>query len=1242
MAFSRVKTFKGLKNSQKAFFASALAFIIILGAILSSNLESSSKKISRIVSTFQSEIFKQENIADKHIQLLWKDIQNHPVDSVSKICFKHLEKDNEPGMTFLIYYQDSLVYWSTNDVSIVELGVEQLTKHRLIQLPNGNYNTRFSKEDRFTIVGLILVNHQYAFENQYLINNYNSCFNLPLKTRLNFDKKSSWHINDKDDKYLFSLDFSHVALPTTGSLQYIVLLYFIAYILILVALYQVYLILINKMRRRQILIIAFTLDVFIFRFLLFYFQVPALIYQSQFFSPVFLASSQFFPSPGDLLLNGIAFFFIAYAIFKSSPLKLNPFFNKPPLRYFMATLGLALMYSLFQISFYQIHEIILNSTISFNLSNISSISVYTQLGLFSIGLILLSVFLVSYRLALFIINSFKSFGLFILFACTLLVILTLAFEGLRAQWMIPLVICILLAVIWYNDKMQTKGFKLDATIYLIFIFSLYTTYIFQLSNQEKEQGKRKIFSEKILLNRDPLLEYNFMKIRSSIKSDTFLLSFLNTYPFSTNIEQDKFNQYLISNYFRRIDNNYDVMITMCDSAKRLELQPNNLEVNCFQYFQNDIDAYGKATDCENLFYMDYDYDNDNYLGQITLDEPIKGLRLFIELFPKNAPKGLGYPELLADKTDRKDLTWTEYSYAKFEDKQLINWFGRYFYSSNFLQGLTVPSGVQAFYFNKDGYNHLVYLKDDHTALIVSKKNPDWLDVVAPFSYLSIFYGLLVFLFLLVLRGGEDITFFPLSFKKRLQLIITSLIVFSFLFIGIGSLFYLISLNNQKNNDILKEKAHSVLIELEHKLAEEETLPISMQPYLNDLLYKFSLVFFSDINLYSTDGKLLASSRPEIFSKGLISYQMEPSAYYAIHFEGSSFFIQHEEIGDYRYLSAFMPFRNTSNHLIAYINLPYFAKQDELTNEISTFLVAFINIYIVFIALAIYLALIVSNYITRPIQLLKEKISGLKLGKKETKIDWQKKDEIGELVIEYNRMVDELASSADKLAKSERETAWREMAKQIAHEIKNPLTPMKLSVQYLQKAWNEKDPDWDDRLKRFTETIIEQINSLSIIASEFSDFAKMPRSSFREIELVKVIRSAIDLFNNTTSIKFNVIANDHCKVYADKEQLLRVFNNLIKNSIQAISNENEGVISIEVSQVDDKSKIVFSDNGKGIPEEEQAKVFYPNFTTKSGGMGLGLAMVKNIITNANGSISFSSEIGEGTSFTILLPRLPQNE
>jgi signal transduction histidine kinase len=526
--------------------------------------------------------------------------------------------------------------------------------------------------------------------------------------------------------------------------------------------------------------------------------------------------------------------------------------------------------------------------------------------------------------------------------------------------------------------------------------------------------------------------------------------------------------------------------------------------------------------------------------------------------------------------------------------------------------------------------------DDQTDLIISKQQLTFIDVIAPFSYLSIFYGLIILLLFVIIRSPVSLKVTHFGIKKRLQFSVILIIVVSFLFVGIGSLFYIISLNNNKNYSILSEKTHSVLIELEHKLAGEPFLSSDKEMYVSNYLNKFSLIFFTDINMYDLNGTLLATSRPEIFKEGLKSTKMDPFAFLNLNKSTKSLYVHEESVGDYQYLSAYIPFRNEDNKIIAYLNLPYFAKQDELTNEVSTFLVAFININVILVAIAIFIVLLVSNRILKPIQLLKEKISRLQFGKTEEKLEWSGMDEIGGLVQEYNRMVDELAESAELLAKSERESAWREMAQQIAHEIKNPLTPMKLSVQYLQKAWNEKTDDWDKRLERFTKTIIEQIDSLSIIASEFSNFANMPRARKTKVNLVEIIHNSIGLFKNTTKVHFHFENTEECMIIIDRDQILRVFNNLIKNSIQAISNPEHGKIEISIAQKNSIYQIRISDNGSGIPKDQQEKIFYPRFTTKSSGMGLGLAMTKGIVENSGGSISIESAEGEGTTFFINLP------
>jgi nitrogen fixation/metabolism regulation signal transduction histidine kinase len=275
-------------------------------------------------------------------------------------------------------------------------------------------------------------------------------------------------------------------------------------------------------------------------------------------------------------------------------------------------------------------------------------------------------------------------------------------------------------------------------------------------------------------------------------------------------------------------------------------------------------------------------------------------------------------------------------------------------------------------------------------------------------------------------------------------------------------------------------------------------------------------------------------------------------------------------------------------------------------------------------------------------MLTSRIRQITLEKSNEKLEWKKKDEIGKLVEEYNRMIDELAKSAGLLAKSERESAWREMARQVAHEIKNPLTPMKLNVQHLQKSWDDRSPDWDQRLKRFTETMTEQIETLSAIASEFSDFAKTPDKKNEKIELGEIIENALSFYRDIPTLQINFHRElSPSFVIADRKQLMRVFTNLLNNSIQAIGERTRGKIDITLTNENARYKIRIEDNGTGIMPEEASKIFQPNFTTKSGGMGLGLAIVRSIILGSGGEINFESHPGVITIFTIYLPAIDQN-
>ena len=421
------------------------------------------------------------------------------------------------------------------------------------------------------------------------------------------------------------------------------------------------------------------------------------------------------------------------------------------------------------------------------------------------------------------------------------------------------------------------------------------------------------------------------------------------------------------------------------------------------------------------------------------------------------------------------------------------------------------------------------------------------------------------------------------------------------------------------------------------LAVESVTP-ELQQWLYNELYKLSNIFRTDINIYDVNGELLATSRPEIFAKGIMSERMDSKAFYELSERYQLNYFQPEKIGNLSYLSAYEPIINSKRNYLGYLNLPYFTREDDLKQGISTFIVAFINLYLLLFLASVIVAVVLSNKITQPLSLIREKLRSIQLGKKSEQINYQAEDEIGALVREYNHKVNELAESAELLARSERESAWREMAKQIAHEIKNPLTPMKLNIQYLQRAKAEGKEHYDDFFERVTKNLIEQIDTLSGIATEFSDFAQIPKAKNEMLNLIEALQNVSSLFETNQNLHFTFELNGlrEVVVFADKEQLSRAFLNLIKNGVQSIPSEQKGEISITVQKTGQVALITISDNGTGISKDAQEHLFEPNFTTKTSGMGLGLSIVRNILTNFKGRIWYETSESGGTSFFVEIP------
>lgn len=436
----------------------------------------------------------------------------------------------------------------------------------------------------------------------------------------------------------------------------------------------------------------------------------------------------------------------------------------------------------------------------------------------------------------------------------------------------------------------------------------------------------------------------------------------------------------------------------------------------------------------------------------------------------------------------------------------------------------------------------------------------------------------------------------------------------------------------RKENAIKEHITYVLLNTTYPLSTQN-LPLIFK----DVIYELADIHNMDIFIYDLNGSLLKSSKglfkmdtliTNVPNEILLKVQMSPEKRYVEITKPDGVVMRnaYSEIRDQR----FKP--------IGIIQLPYEDDRSHYEREVNTFFKGLGQVYFMMLLISLIMAYFLSSYITQAIKKVAERITDIRLNKRNERIEVQSQShEINVLINAYNSMIDELAESAAKLAKSEREYAWREMARQIAHEVKNPLTPMQLTIQSFQRKFDSNDPNSAAKLKDFTDTLLQQIETMSSVANAFSNFAQMPSQSNEELNIVEVSRLALELFDEKC-IHFHAESNE-IRALMDRTQLIRILTNLVKNALQALP-EDYSNSSIDVSISTRLNEVVISvkDNGSGIKEEDKEHIFEPKFTTKTSGMGLGLGIIKNIVENYGGSIEFTSEFGKGSEFFVILPIL----
>lgn len=1137
----------------------------------------------------------------------------------------NLSKEGQ-DIFYTVSSHDSLVFWSSSLVAF-DNGKEQIPPEgRLKQLPTGWFYLFTKQTGHYTVAGYMLIKRDFPYQNRYVHSAFQRDFGLSDQCDVTPDERpGNIPVFCREGKFHFGIQFKEEQHQTAASTREALpaTFFFFLFVVLLAAQFA------RWLAGRQLtpwsklgFLLLFNGS---FYLLLKYVSLPAGIFAGRLFAPFHFAWGWLLASPGDYLLLSLLLFVTAQSFFL--------FFRKERIATLFSVRHIALhafaaAYFVFAVRLMLI--LFDNSDVSPELYNNLTLSLPNILvsGCIALQMIGLGVILLRIRCA---VQQDKKGRSYFVPASASLVVLLAFLAVLRIGLPLPAIL-IFLGIVFLLDRLSldlVARYKLTFLLVYGMLFAFGLNLVAQGEIEKRKAAIQQVMAVNLASERDPAAEIFLSEFEAKVVKDTLLPKLLNP-PYRD------FQAYLQENYFNGFWNNYELQVTVCAASDSVFLTDERKRFPCRDFFDQLKVSKGVVIPGSDFYFMDRLNGRISYLGELHLFDRKrnKPLMAFIELNSKIIPEGKGYPQLLLDQQAARKSSDDGYSYAKYFDKKLVDRGGVFVYDP------VIPAGIafdkEFTYFTKGGFSHCAYKRSAGNYVVVSYPVVNWLEKGRGFTPLFLLLYLLGFGWVVVNQRLKYLPKNRLELRGKIQFTLVFTLLALLFLVGLGLVQYNYYEFQRSLKETLDQKVRAISSELGFRLGHVSRLD-SIHDYLNDQLVEISAITWTDINLYDLKGRLKASSRNEIFEQGLTSERMNPAAYQALSLQGSATFLHNENLGKMEFFSVYAPLFNRSEQLVGYVNLPYFSRQDEFTRQVTGFIVAFINLYILLVLLTMVIALAISSRLTVPLLQIEQKLKGIALGKQNTPIEYQGEDEIGRLVEAYNKKVAELADSVALLSKSERESAWKEMARQVAHEINNPLTPMKLNIQYLQKIKDEGLPNFDDYFNRVTAMLVTQIDALSTIASAFSDFAKLPSTRIEAVEMVGLVREVVTLFEAPENYQLEVDYPEAPAVFVpgDRDQLRRALVNIIKNAAQAIQNQADGAILVRFEILDQQVRLTISDNGPGIPEADRDRLFEPNFTTKSGGTGLGLAVSKSILENCKGEIRFESEPGK-TSFVVNLP------
>jgi two-component system, NtrC family, nitrogen regulation sensor histidine kinase NtrY len=1198
--------------------------VFLSGSLLALYLSFQPASQESIANRITHRLNSQLEALDKEGQLIileWKKYSRTPFQSYE-------------DFSFFLVTNTRVLRWSDNVFVPTPASVQGDFTVKLLKEGNSSYIARkWRIDDQQFLVGIISLSRNYNITNKYLKPEWNSKIFPQGDVDLIDPSSTEGELICWRENCPFKIKFNPAELHHRQGLSVVaVVLIFGTVIFFLISLFEF----LKPKLIPDFIFLILLATLFATRLAMTSLDFPARLIAGDLFDPAVFASSNLNASLGDLLLNEITLFIVCVYLFKN-------LFHFRAVKFLQGSIvtarilsGLSgfLMMLAMLYPFVVIQTLYNNSAITISISESLK---FDSLRIAATLIILLSgicSFLFAHSFIRLLIGDGNKLRMFISFLGG--IALFIVFNLLNQQFFLSsLITGVMYFALVYGLNLYGSLRKLTFTTFTylfvtISCISLNGAYsIYHYGTRDKFENQFR-FARNFLIDRDYFGEYLLGELSRKISRDQFIQKRVGNPFFSKDAVRQKIRQLFIPSYF----NKYDVEIFVFNASGELVEGRSGIT---FPSLVANYDYESFRTDYKGVYFIsspDADI-TQKYLVVV----PIRSMKslsghVVIEFSLKKIIPENVYPELLVDNRFLQFYRSREISYGVYVNGDLSYSAGNFNYEGLFNKAWFGNPELHTVGITRDGYDHIAEEDENGRVAVVSSKSPTLTLQFANFSFLLVLGLTTILVFILVQgllnfwEGGK------LYFSARIQLFLNLAFFLPLIIVSVMSLRVTNrSSQNQINDEYLdktKKFSEQLSSELHRSLTTLFEGSSSFENNLTDLAQLSNL----EANVYSSSGLLFASSQPLIFENNLLSTYVNPKAFKKIQ-NGQNLFIEHERVGSLEYYTAFASLKApSSGALIGIVSVPFFQSLYSLEKVQINILANILNIFSVIFIVLVALSYFITQWITFPLTFITQTLRKTSLTKTNQPLVWKTDDEIGLMVKEYNQMLFSLSESKAELEQTQRETAWREIAQQVAHEIKNPLTPMKLTLQQLERAV-EAGTAGPEKTQKAVSSLLTQVNTLNDIASSFSSFAKMPEPVMKPLEIVSLLKRIVDLHSHSGDIRFDGSTRDF-HILGDEQLLGRTFSNIILNAIQAAKPGEVSVVRVKADTNSGNVLLSFQDNGKGIHPEIVEQIFVPHFTTKKSGSGIGLAIAKQAIEQMKGRLWFETYPGKGTTFFIELP------